>query len=99
MGNLGEELEELGEKQDEPEETPDTTEPPSENFAALPGLKQIVEQQEDEQLQLKLRYLDALGRKMSRQQGAVRQNGQARQVIQGSSRAARRMFKRKSGKD
>jgi hypothetical protein len=99
MGNLGEELEETPEAQA-------PTDLPEENFEKVEltqeQLKEMFIQQDPEgwaAAQLKMRYLDALGRKMSGQRRGVTQSGQARQVISSNSRAARRMFKRKSGKD
>lgn len=109
MGNLGEEIEEHEEREQETEKTdaPVMLPPmPDSNFVqqefTQEQLKEMFIQQDPEgweAAQLKMRYLDALGKKMSGQRRAVTQSGQARQVISSNSRAARRMFKRKSGKD
>lgn len=107
MGNLGEELEDMEEvnsivdlnKKEEEKATA-----PTENFEQVQltqeQLKELFIQQDPEAwetAQLKMRYLDALGRKRSGQKQGTATNTQARQVIHGNSRAARRMFKRKSG--
>ncbi len=109
MGNLGEEIEEREEREQETEKTdaPVMLPPmPDSNFVqqefTQEQLQEMFIQQDPEgweAAQLKMRYLDALGRKRSGQKHGRGQQTQARQVIAGNSRAARRMFKRKSGKD
>jgi hypothetical protein len=104
MGNLGEELEDMEKEEGVVGPAVEEATAPTENFEQVQltqeQLKEIFMQQDPdawEAAQLKMRYLDALGRKRSGQKQGTATNTQARQVIHGNSRAARRMFKRKSG--
>lgn len=104
MGNLGEELEDMEKEETVVDSAIEEATAPTENFEQVQltqeQLKEMFIQQDPEAweaAQLKMRYLDALGRKRSSQRQGTATNSQARQAIHGSSRAARRMFKRKSG--
>ena len=104
MGNLGEELEDMEKEETVVDSAIEEATAPTENFEQVQltqeQLKEMFIQQDPEAweaAQLKMRYLDALGRKRSSQRQGTATNSQARQARHGSSRSARRMFKRKSG--